>query len=83
MLADVHRALVEQDQTKLRRAAHTLKGSCGYFAAHHAQSLTEVLEHHSSAGDFQKAHETLNELQAELKRIEPALRVYLHEADPS
>ncbi len=79
MLAEVRHALQEQDPIRLRRAAHTLKGSCGYFAAHHAQSLAEILEHHSSSGDFPKAHETLEELQNELKRIEPALRVYLHE----
>lgn len=79
MLAEVHRSLAEHDPIRLRRAAHTLKGSCGYFAAHHAQELAEILEHHSSAGDFQKAQATLESLQNELNRIEPALRVFLHE----
>jgi two-component system, sensor histidine kinase and response regulator len=81
MLADVHRAITEQDPVKLRRAAHTLKGSCGYFAARHAQAIAESLEHHSSAGDFEKARATLDELQNELRRIEPALRVYLHDSE--
>jgi two-component system sensor histidine kinase/response regulator len=79
MLAEVHHSIQAADTQRLRRAAHTLKGSCGYFAAHNAQSIAEELEHHAASGDFQKARESLDAMQNELKRIEPALRVYLHE----
>ncbi|HKH48248.1 MAG TPA: response regulator [Thermoanaerobaculia bacterium] len=67
-------AITRRDGTALQAAAHTLRGSAAYFAAHRTLELAAQLEQLGRAGDFgagtDRAHQELNE---ELARLERAL----------
>ncbi|HEY7326840.1 MAG TPA: PAS domain S-box protein [Gemmataceae bacterium] len=66
-------ALSEGDALKLRRAAHTLKGSVGVFGAQAAREAAERLEQLARNGDLQPAAEVVAQLEAELERLKPTL----------
>jgi HPt (histidine-containing phosphotransfer) domain-containing protein len=76
MLAEVHAALAAADAPRLRRAGHSLKGSCGYFAAEPAYEAAFAVERLGQAGDFASATAAVSELSQQLERLRPALVAY-------
>jgi two-component system sensor histidine kinase/response regulator len=73
MWQSVRDALSQGDALKLRRAAHTLKGSVGVFGAQAARAAAERLEQLARTGDLQSAAEAVAQLEAELERLKPTL----------
>jgi two-component system sensor histidine kinase/response regulator len=70
---NVHEALLQGDAVKLHRAAHTLKGSVGTFAAGAAWEAAEQLERLAVKGDLSRAAEAVAQLETELERLKPVL----------
>jgi PAS domain S-box-containing protein len=66
-------ALDEGDAAKLHRAAHTLKGSVGNFAAHRAQQAAEQVEQLAAKGDLEAAKKAIMHLETEVERLKPVL----------
>ncbi|HYU31089.1 MAG TPA: response regulator [Thermoanaerobaculia bacterium] len=66
-------AITRRDGPALQAAAHTLRGSAGYFAAHRTLELATRLEHLGSKGDFNaetdQAHRDLIEELTRLERV--------------
>lgn len=73
-VAEVERAVANQDAQLLIRAAHTLKGSCSNFGAGELARLTGVLEKHGKNAAFGEALTTLPALRAEFAAVGEALR---------
>ncbi len=73
LLTDAQIALARQDGPGLRRAAHTIKGSCGYFVATPAMEAAKQLEHYGNVEDYSQAESALRELIIQLERLRPAL----------
>lgn len=73
LLTDAQTALARQDGPSLRRAAHTIKGSCGYFVATPALEAAKQLEHYGNVEDYAQAEGALRELALQLERLRPAL----------
>jgi two-component system, sensor histidine kinase and response regulator len=76
MLEEVNQALAARDASRLRRAGHSLKGSCGYFAAKNAYDAAFHVEELGEAGDFSAATSAIDELRTQIDRLEPALREF-------
>jgi two-component system sensor histidine kinase/response regulator len=70
---NVRDALAQGDAVKLHRAAHTLKGSLGTFAAQPAWEAAEHLEQLAGKGDMHRAAEAVPPLEAELQRLQLSL----------
>jgi two-component system sensor histidine kinase/response regulator len=70
---NVRDALTQGDAPKLKRAAHTLKGSVGNFGAHAAREAAENLELLAGRGDLTHAIEAAQKLERELERLKPVL----------
>ena len=67
-------AIARRDGEALQRAAHTLRGTAGYFAAHRTLELASRLEQLGKAGDFTAdTDRACQELTAELARLERTL----------
>ena len=73
MLDEARAALAAQDGPRLRRAGHSLKGSCGYFAAPPAYEAAFAIERLGQAGDFSAARQAMEELNCQLGRLRTAL----------
>ncbi len=73
MLADARQALEKADASGLSRAAHSLKGSCSNFGAHHLRALCERLETAASQGELSTAPGLLDEAAVEYERVRCAL----------
>jgi CheY-like chemotaxis protein/HPt (histidine-containing phosphotransfer) domain-containing protein len=76
MLDEARQALADHDAARLRRAGHSLKGSCGYFAAKSAYDAAFCLERLGEAGDFDSAENALAELDGQIARLQPALEQF-------
>jgi len=74
LLADVREALATQDAVALARAAHAMKGSVSNFLAPGATRAAAQLESLALADDLSPAIDALQQLEAELGRLLPALR---------
>jgi CheY-like chemotaxis protein/HPt (histidine-containing phosphotransfer) domain-containing protein len=72
-LSGLREALAQGDGPAVARFAHALKGSVGNFSAPRAVHTAERLEEVGRAGDIAGAAGLVAELEAELKRLEPAL----------
>jgi two-component system, sensor histidine kinase and response regulator len=59
MISEVETSLTEGDAKKLRRGAHSLKGSCGYFAASDAYEACMKLEKLGESGDLAASRDAL------------------------
>ncbi len=70
---DLRRALEDADARALARAAHTLKGSVGNFAARRAWEAAERLERMAQSGDLKSATGACAALEEEIERLKPAL----------
>jgi CheY-like chemotaxis protein/HPt (histidine-containing phosphotransfer) domain-containing protein len=79
MLAEVHAALAAADAPRLRRAGHSIKGSCGYFAAELAYETAFAIERMGQSGDLSAASAAAIELAEQLDRLRPALVAFRRE----
>ena len=73
MVAECREALRDGDAPRLRRAAHTIKGSAATFVAERAAAAALRLENLAKAGQLDEAPAALAELEAELERVKPQL----------
>ena len=73
LLDDINRAILERDKERLRRAAHTLKGSVSNFPAGAARDTAARMEEIGFAGDFDAAQETFPILEKEVDRLRGVL----------
>ena len=77
MLDEVRTALAKNDAPRLRRAGHSLKGSCGYFHAEEPRELARQIEQAGTTGEFGPATALLPRLEQSLARLEPRLQEFL------
>lgn len=73
LMGDVRRAVSESDPDALARAAHTVKGSLGYFEAAGASKAAIDLEQQGRSGNLTTAQENLARLEREMERVREAL----------
>jgi len=73
MLDEARAAIAARDAARLRRAGHSLKGSCGYFAAQQACSAALALETLGQNGSLDIADSAVEELAREIQRLKPVL----------
>jgi HPt (histidine-containing phosphotransfer) domain-containing protein len=72
-VAEIREALARRDATKLRQAAHTLKGSVGNFGAREAFEGARQLETIAQEQDWEHAEEAWATLEAAIERLKPAM----------
>jgi len=73
MRDEIWQAIAERNLKALARAAHTLKGSVGNFAAPAAFDAALKLELMAHEGDLTQSEEACARLQEEIERLYPAL----------
>ena len=73
-LAEIKEAIRRGDTGALDRAAHTLKGSVGNFAAQKAFAASQRLENMGRDGELGSASEACVTLESELKILSDELR---------
>ena len=72
--AEIRDAIARRDGPALKQAAHRLRGSAGYFTAHHTLELAQRLENLGEAGDFSPLTDQLcQDLAEELARVQQEL----------
>jgi HPt (histidine-containing phosphotransfer) domain-containing protein len=76
LLGDIRQAIKDQDAAKLRRVAHSLKGSANCFAAGPASAAALRLETMGRDGALTDADETFAVLAKEIERLKQALTAY-------
>jgi CheY-like chemotaxis protein/HPt (histidine-containing phosphotransfer) domain-containing protein len=74
-LADLRAAVAAGDAEKVKRTAHTVKGSVGIFGARPAFEAAQRLEKMGQEGDLAGAAAACDELETLLRRLPPALEV--------
>lgn len=72
-VAQIRKAAEAGDGVALERAAHALKGSVGNFGAEAAFQAALRLEKMGRSGDLTGVQEACAALEAEMKRLRPAL----------
>ena len=82
LLANIHNALSRGDSDLLIRAAHSLKGSVGNFAARKAVECAKELEAAARGGDLRAAQEAWPALKMEMALVLNALKEIVREALP-
>jgi two-component system sensor histidine kinase/response regulator len=73
IMGKIEDALRCGDSNALERAAHTVKGSVGNFAAKPAFQAAQRVEQIGRDGNMGEAQEAFRALEAELERLKPAL----------
>ena len=73
LLGALREAIARQDTPALERAAHTLKGAVGNFAASAAFAAAQELESIGRQGNTERASELLASLETEVGRLQKAL----------
>jgi HPt (histidine-containing phosphotransfer) domain-containing protein len=73
VMTEIRDAIARNDGETLARAAHTLRGSAGYFVTDSTRSLLTDLEMIGDSGDLTKAPARLVDLEQEMERIKPEL----------
>jgi CheY-like chemotaxis protein len=77
LLAEIRQTIANADAPRLRRAAHTLKGSADCFSAKPAVEAAQRLELMGRDGNLARAEEALAALEAEMARLTPALAAHV------
>jgi signal transduction histidine kinase/DNA-binding response OmpR family regulator/HPt (histidine-containing phosphotransfer) domain-containing protein len=72
-VARIRDAIENRAGEELQRAAHTLKGSVGFFAAQQAFDCAVKMEQFGRDADFEAAKAWFNELEAQVMRLAKAL----------
>lgn len=80
MWADLRDALDSGACSELERAAHSLRGALAAVSAPQAVQLADRLETASREGHLSEAPARVAELEAELERLDQALRSFMGEA---
>ena len=70
-------AIEKQDARTLQRAAHTLKGSTGYFGAARASEMALQLETMGKKSELAHAQDALVDMEREMARLTPVLVDYM------
>jgi CheY-like chemotaxis protein len=78
--AEIHAAVEAGDPSRLRVAAHTLKGAVGYFGARAVHDLAHRLEQMARAGQLREAPAACSLLDGALRRLHAALQQLAREA---
>jgi CheY-like chemotaxis protein/HPt (histidine-containing phosphotransfer) domain-containing protein len=73
LVEDINRAIVDRDADRLRRAAHTLKGSVSNFPAAAARDTAARMEAIGFDADFDAAQEVFPALEKEIDRLRGVL----------
>jgi PAS domain S-box-containing protein len=73
LMDKMRQAAADGDCRKLERAAHTIKGSVGNFAAKSAFDAAQKLEELGREGNLDHAQEAFETLEREIERLKPAL----------
>lgn len=73
LLAELRNSLSEGDLIGLERAAHTIKGSAGNFAARRAVDAAIELERAARSGDFAECRRLCSVLETELDSLKPEI----------
>ncbi len=76
LVADLHRAVAERDAPALRRAAHTIKNSIGYFGVERAEGLARDLETLARSNQIEVADEISRQLELALGQLRPELSTF-------
>ena len=79
LMAEIEEGVREQDAYKLKRGAHTLKGSVGNFCASRAVHAAFQLESYGSNEDFSNTEAAYTSLVQEMKAVEQALNLLSQE----
>ena len=75
-LVAMQKALAADDSDTLRRAAHSLKGSCSNIGAAGLMQTSLDIEARAHRGDLQGVEHLLVELQGEFQQVQQQLEVY-------
>ena len=73
LLAEIRDAVVSRNAKALERAAHTLKGSVGNFAAEATFQAALKLEKMGRAGELNGVDSAFAALETEMQRLQPAI----------
>ena len=73
VMTEIRDAIARNDGQTLARAAHTLRGSAGYFVSNSIRSLLTDLEMIGQSGDLAEAAALLVDLDDEMERLKPEL----------
>jgi PAS domain S-box-containing protein len=81
LTAEIRQAVHEADAPRIMRSAHRLKGSVATLAARGATDAALRLENMGRSGELAGATAALASLEAEMARLQPALRALVEEAE--
>jgi signal transduction histidine kinase/DNA-binding response OmpR family regulator len=73
-LDELRQAVERGEAQKVEETAHMLKGGSGYMGAVQMAEICAGIQGLGASGELSRAPELLDELEAEFKRIRPALR---------
>jgi len=83
LLSDIRDSIPPGDAERLRRGAHTLRGSADLFGAHHVSALAQQLENMGQEEDLNGGQEIVDRLQYEINRVTTALQSFMRSRDVS
>jgi signal transduction histidine kinase/DNA-binding response OmpR family regulator len=78
-LEELRQAVERGEAQKVEETAHMLKGGSGYMGAVRMSEICAGLQGLGASGELSRAPELLDELEAEFKRIRPALEAAVTE----
>ena len=81
LIEKIRQAIAAGDAETLTRAAHSLKGSVGTFAARQAYELAQKLEMLAREGALDEADKVRVVLEEEISRLKPVLQDVLKELE--
>jgi two-component system sensor histidine kinase/response regulator len=81
-MATIQEAIRRRDAEFVKRAAHTLKGTCSNLGAHDAAAASLDLERFAAAQDFPRAEEALRSLEAHIDQVGKLLDEFRAECIP-
>jgi two-component system sensor histidine kinase/response regulator len=73
LMTNIRDAIAGCDSNALERAAHTLKGSGGYFLTDSALKKLDDLERMAREGNLSNAGERVAELELEMEHLKPEI----------
>jgi len=76
LMGDIRSAIADGDASRLKCAAHSLKGSIDNFAAKSAFEVASRLELSARRGNLSGAMELYNMLEKEMNRLKPVLTAF-------
>jgi CheY-like chemotaxis protein len=79
-LAALREGVESEDAGDIERVARTLKGSCGNMGARRMAEICEELQELGKSGYLARAPELLGRLEAEFRRVRPALEAEIKES---